>query len=71
MDLDSNRYRCSHQEDILDEKNSEGLFEVSKADAVSDDPARDVPEGFDELPIELISLTDRYERRYDVLVWLC
>ena len=62
MDMDSNQYGGSLQEDIVDEKGSDGVFEALRADTATDDSPRDVPEGFDELPIELISLTDRYEK---------
>lgn len=62
MDLDSNQYGGSFQEGMVDEKASDGVFEASKADTATDDPPKDVPEGFDELPIELISLTYRYEK---------
>lgn len=62
MDMDSNQYSASFQEGIVGEKGSDGWFEASKADTAGEDPPKDVPDGFDELPIELISLTDRYEK---------
>lgn len=55
--MDSNQYSASFQEGIVED----GVFEASQADTAGEDPPKDVPDGFDELPIELISLTDRYE----------
>ncbi|KAI4132100.1 MAG: hypothetical protein LQ347_002696 [Umbilicaria vellea] len=60
MDMESNQYGVSFQKGILEERDSEGLFEASKADTAAEDPPKDVPKGFDELPIELNSLTDRF-----------
>ena len=61
MDLDLNQYGGSFEDDVVDEKGPDGIFEASKVDTATDVLPKDVPEGFDELPIELISLTDRYE----------
>ncbi|KAA6412460.1 MAG: hypothetical protein FRX48_03451 [Lasallia pustulata] len=60
MDLDLNQYGGSFEDGVVDEKGSHGVFEASKVDTATDDLPKDVPEGFDELPIELISLTDRF-----------
>lgn len=62
MDLDSKQSGGSFQEGTVEEKRSDGVFEASSADTATEDAPKDVPEGFDELPIELISLTDRYEK---------
>ena len=45
------------EEDIFEKSHSASGDTVSKADPLS---AQELPEGFDELPIELISLINRY-----------
>ena len=49
-----------HQDDVFEQKTQEDEITMPKAsDVASDILSQGFPEGFDELPIELVSLTDR------------